>query len=75
MRHLTTLFSRVPRPILTLTIIASATVALLALPTPLAAGEEAPTVEGRLLDSQGEPANTGTSKINYFLPLFLAAAL
>jgi Na+/H+ antiporter NhaD/arsenite permease-like protein len=28
---------------------------LLALPTPLAAGEEAPTVEGRLLDPQGEP--------------------
>jgi Na+/H+ antiporter NhaD/arsenite permease-like protein len=28
---------------------------LLALPTPLAAGVESPTVEGRLLDPQGEP--------------------
>jgi Na+/H+ antiporter NhaD/arsenite permease-like protein len=40
-----------------LTIIASATVALLTLPTPLAAGEESPTVGGRLLDPYGEPVS------------------
>ena len=49
--------SRVSRIILTLTIVTTAIVALLALPAPLSAGEESPTVEGRLLDPQGEPVS------------------
>lgn len=57
MRDLTAILSRDPRPILALTIVAVAIIAVLALPVPLAAGEQAPTVEGRLLDSQGEPVS------------------
>ncbi|MCP4540777.1 MAG: carboxypeptidase regulatory-like domain-containing protein, partial [Chloroflexi bacterium] len=49
--------SRISRTILTLTAITIALVALLALPVPLSAGEESPTVEGRLLDPQGEPVS------------------
>ena len=52
-----TMLSRIRIPILTLAVVAVATVVSLALPTPLAAGEESPTVEGRLLDPQGEPVS------------------
>ena len=55
MRHLTTISSQVPRLPLTLILVAVAIALPLALPIPLAAGEEAPTVGGRLLDPQGEP--------------------
>ena len=41
--------------VLTCTVVLIVVGLLLALPTPLAAGEESPTVEGRLLDPQGEP--------------------
>jgi Na+/H+ antiporter NhaD/arsenite permease-like protein len=54
---LTAILSRDPRPILTSVIITVAIIALLALPVPLAAEEQAPTIEGRLLDSHGEPVS------------------
>jgi hypothetical protein len=54
---LASILSQTSRPILILTIITVAFTALLALPIPLAAGEQAPTIAGRLLDPQGEPVS------------------
>lgn len=57
MEHLYASLLRLPRPVLSLTIVAIMAAVLLAVPAPLAAGEDAPTVEGRLLDPQGEPVS------------------
>ncbi len=57
MNHMLTIFSGFPRPVLPLATTIVLAVALIALPVPLAAGEEAPTVTGRLLDPQSEPVS------------------
>ncbi len=52
MRHLATISSRAPRLPLPLILVAVAIALPLVLPIPLAAGEQAPTVGGRLLDAK-----------------------
>jgi Na+/H+ antiporter NhaD/arsenite permease-like protein len=59
MDNLTAVLARIPKLILILALtligISVAAGALLALPAPLSAGEERPTIAGRLLDPQGQP--------------------
>ena len=57
MEYLYASLLRLPRPVLSVTIVAIMAVVLLVMPAPLTAGEDAPTVEGRLLDPQGEPVS------------------